>query len=248
MLGRGSLRLLIDPYLSDSLTRKYAGTDRPHVRMTAIPVDPGKLGFVNLILSTHAHTDHMDPDTLGPVGRAMGPRAVLVVPAAIREVATERSEIHPMNIVGSDDGLTLPWAGVTIHGVAAAHNEIERDEAGRCRCLGYVIKTGAWTVYHAGDTLRYDGMVEKLKPLGVDVALLPINGNDPARKVAGNLDGPEAARLAKDIGAKLAIPMHYEMFEFNTAPPDAFVVECERLDQPYRVLRCGERWSGGDRP
>ena len=27
-------RLLLDPYLSDSLTRKYATTDKPHVRMT----------------------------------------------------------------------------------------------------------------------------------------------------------------------------------------------------------------------
>jgi hypothetical protein len=33
------------------------------------------------------------------------------------------------------------------------------------------------------------------------------------------------------------------MFEFNTATPDEFVAECERLGQPYRVLQQGERWS-----
>ena len=37
--------LLLDPYLSDSLTRKYAGTDKPHVRMTARVVDPERLAF-----------------------------------------------------------------------------------------------------------------------------------------------------------------------------------------------------------
>ena len=41
--------------------------------------------------------------------------------------------------------------------------------------------------------------------------------------------------------ARLAVPMHFEMFEFNTASPDAFAAECERLGQPYRVLRAGER-------
>jgi L-ascorbate metabolism protein UlaG (beta-lactamase superfamily) len=62
--------------------------------------------------------------------------------------------------------------------------------------------------------------------------------------VAGNLAGSEAAELAHDIGAKLAIPCHYDMFEFNTAPPDAFADACRRLEQPFRVLRCGERFEG----
>ncbi|MGI9175667.1 MAG: MBL fold metallo-hydrolase, partial [Rhodothermales bacterium] len=35
--------LLFDPYLSDSLTKKYADTDKPHVRMTARVVEPGRL-------------------------------------------------------------------------------------------------------------------------------------------------------------------------------------------------------------
>jgi L-ascorbate metabolism protein UlaG (beta-lactamase superfamily) len=54
------------------------------------------------------------------------------------------------------------------------------------------------------------------------------------------LSGPEAAQLAHDIGAKLAIPCHFEMFEFNTATPDAFVETCRRLEQPFKILRCGE--------
>jgi len=50
-------------------------------------------------------------------------------------------------------------------------------------------------------------------------------------------------RLARDIGTRLVIPCHYEMFEFNTASPDDFVGEAKRLGQAYRVLRCGERFS-----
>ena len=61
----------------------------------------------------------------------------------------------------------------------------------------------------------------------------------------GNLSGPEAAQLGKDIGARTVIPCHFEMFEFNTASPDEFVAECRRLGQPCQVLRCGERWDSG---
>jgi L-ascorbate metabolism protein UlaG (beta-lactamase superfamily) len=62
--------------------------------------------------------------------------------------------------------------------------------------------------------------------------------------VDGNLWGREAAQLAKDIGAQLVIPCHYEMFEFNTATPDEFVETATRIGQPYQLLRAGERWSG----
>ena len=69
--------------------------------------------------------------------------------------------------------------------------------------MGYVIEFGRHTIYHSGDTLWFDGMCDLLKPFEVDVALLPINGNKPERKVAGNLDCKEAAQLGKEIGAKI---------------------------------------------
>ena len=80
-------------------------------------------------------------------------------------------------------------------------------------------------------------MSDLLRPYEIDVAILPINGK------VGNMDGIAAARLAKAIGAKVVIPCHFEMFEFNTVSPADFVRECERLGQPYRVLRAGERYT-----
>ena len=80
----------------------------------------------------------------------------------------------------------------------------------------------------------------------IDIALLPINGDRPERRVAGNLNGKDTAQLAKDINAKLVIPCHYDMFEFNTATPDEFVAACTQLGQPFKVLRGGERWTSGE--
>src|SRR5439155_27352300 len=62
-----SHHLLFDPYLSDSLTKKYAATDKPHVRMTERVVAPERLNFINVVTSSHNHTDHLDPETLGPL-------------------------------------------------------------------------------------------------------------------------------------------------------------------------------------
>src|ERR1700751_5941099 len=61
------IHVLLDPYLSDSLPRKYSQTDKPHVRMTELVIDPAELSFVDVVTSSHHHTDQLDAETLGPI-------------------------------------------------------------------------------------------------------------------------------------------------------------------------------------
>jgi L-ascorbate metabolism protein UlaG (beta-lactamase superfamily) len=234
--------LLMDPYLSDSLTKKYAGTDKPHVRMTERVVAPQKLDFIDVVSSSHNHTDHLDGETLRPLIHA-NPDIRLIIPEANREFAASRLQVDPRMPLGLDDGTSASAAGFRLTGVASAHEELERDPEGRCKFLGYIVEVGPWKIYHSGDTVWYEGMTERLRPWAPDVAFLPINGRSLERRVPGNLSGREAAKLAKEIRAGLVVPCHYEMFEFNTASPDEFVAEAERLSQSYRVLKCGERFT-----
>lgn len=119
-------------------------------------------------------------------------------------------------------------AGFTLTAVRAEHDAPDG-------AVGYVVRCGRWTLYHSGDTLAYDGLGATLRPFSIDLAILPINGQ------LGNMNGRDAARVAHEARAALAIPCHYDMFEFNTASPADFVAECERLGQARRVLRGGER-------
>src|SRR3954451_12679823 len=128
--------LLLDPYLSDSLTRKYADTDKPHERMTEIVIDPSRLAFADAVTASHAHTDHLDPDTL----RALDGVPV-VAPAAHRDLVVERAGREPLDI---DDGATASVGGFTITAVPAAHDALERDAAGRMLPLGYVVRCGPY--------------------------------------------------------------------------------------------------------
>ena len=240
------IQILLDPYLSDSLTRRYSQTDKPHVRMTELVIDPATLSFVDIATSSHNHTDHLDAETLRPI-LERNPSVKLLVPEANRDFVADRLKVDPATLVGVNDGGMIELSGIRFSGVAAAHETVERDEYGRVKALGYVLQFGDWSLYHSGDTVRYEGMAERLRPFAVDVALLPINGRAPERRVPGNLSGAEAAELARDIGARLAIPCHFDMFEFNTATPETFVQTCRRLGQPFRVLRCGERFDGGTR-
>jgi L-ascorbate metabolism protein UlaG (beta-lactamase superfamily) len=246
LIVQNGRKILLDPYLSDSLTKKYADTDKPHVRITERVVDPGIFAASGIdcdfITSSHNHTDHFDPETLLPL--LSFPFPDLIIPAANREVSIERlgAEVSS-RLRYLDDGASLAIGDIEIHGIAAAHNTVDRDENGHCRFLGYVIRWGPLTLYHSGDTLLHDQLVPSLRRFEIDLALLPINGDKPERRIAGNLDGPQAAQLAHDIGARCVIPCHYDMFEFNTASPDEFVAACARLNQKCHILRNGEGWD-----
>ncbi|MCP4191658.1 MAG: MBL fold metallo-hydrolase [Planctomycetaceae bacterium] len=233
--------LLFDPYLSDSLTKKYAATDKPHVRMTELAIEPSRLGFVEVATSSHNHTDHLDADTLKPL-MAANADLEIVVPAANRGFAADRLGVEPSRLRAIDAGQEYTSGPFQLSAVPAAHETVERDEQDRCKFIGLVARFGPWSIYHSGDTMLYEGMEETLQPFAVDLAILPINGRAPERRVAGNLWGREAAQLAETIGARHVVPCHYDMFEFNTESPDEFVATCQQRDQSFDLLQCGQRW------
>jgi len=235
-------RILIDPYLSNSLTKKYITTNKPHERMSERVMDPVLLKKIFIVTSSHNHTDHLDSETLIPVLKN-NPGINFIIPEANRDFVVERLQCKRNFPVGLTDGQSVTYRDFTIHGIPAKHNEIERDEMGNCKYMGYVIAFDKWKIYHSGDTLWFEEMVDLLKPFAVDIAILPINGNDPARGVAGNLNCKEAAMLGKAINAQCVIPCHYDMFTFNTADVKEFAKEAEKINQPYKILRIGERFE-----
>lgn len=241
LLWKGK-KVLIDPYLSNSLTKKYAATNKPHVRMSERVVDPELLKGILIVTSSHNHTDHLDGETLMPLLKN-NPSIHFIIPEANRNFVCERVKCAIDFPVGLNDGKTITIDEFIFYGIPAKHNGIERDEKGNCRFMGYIIQFGKWSIYHSGDTLWFEGMEDLLTPYNIDVAILPINGDDPKRGVAGNLNAKEAVDLAKAIGAKVVIPCHYDMFTFNTADVKEFVKQAERVHQHFAVLQNGGRCS-----
>jgi len=233
--------LLIDPYLSDSLTQKYAGTNKPHIRMTERVIAPERLDFVDIVTSSHNHTDHLDGETLIPLWKA-NPKLTVIVPRANVHFAAQRLQLAPEALTPiRADGEPVAVNPFTLHAIPSAHETLEQDENGDHRFIGLIVQVEEWTIYHSGDCVPYEGLIERLKPWKIDLALLPINGRDPGRGVPGNFTAEEAAQLGKAARAGLVIPCHYDMFEFNTVSPEKFIRAVEKIGQGYSLLKCGER-------
>lgn len=223
VIDHGGTRLVIDPYLSDSLAEKYRGKTYPHERMMPAPVSVEGLGPVDLVLCTHHHTDHMDPQTLAPLAAA-NPAARFVVPEAARGEAEKRAGVGGQRLVLMDAGRTAsPLSDVAVSAVRAAHETVETDADGHSRYLGYVIAFGDIRIFHSGDTVAFPGFADEVATHRPALALLPVNGRSEtlaANGVPGNLSLDEAVDTCAAAGIPAMIAHHYGMFSFNTVAPE----------------------------
>jgi L-ascorbate metabolism protein UlaG (beta-lactamase superfamily) len=237
--------LLVDPYLSDTLAEKYAGTTFPHVRLHEPPVEAAALRGIGLVLHTHAHTDHLDPGTVSAVLAENRPE--FVAPRARREVALQR-HVPADRLHAVSDGESLTVGGAAVHVVPAAHEKLETDELGDHVFLGYVVEVGGVRVYHSGDCAPYAGQADLLRELDIDVALLPVNGRDEHRLshgVPGNFTVDEAVALCREAGIPALVCHHFGLFDFNTVDPGGLATRLAEIagDLEWTVPAVGSAYQ-----
>jgi len=236
VLRLGPHTVVVDPYLSDSLATKYAGTLFGHERSFPPPVDPARL-VCDLVICTHRHTDHMDAATLTALVGA-NPQLRICVPRAERDHAVGIG-LAPERLIEMSVGHTFtPLAGVNVTAIPAAHEELTTDEHGEHRFLGVILDTGSLTIYHSGDCVPYEGLVDTLRAAHVDVALLPVNGRDDYRRrhgVPGNFWIDEALELCDAAGIATLVGHHVGLFDFNT-------VDGKHLDRAAAMSASATRW------
>ncbi len=237
----GGLVLLLDPFLAPMAER-----------VSAPAFDPDDAVGVDVVTCSHEHYDHLDLASLPAIARA-SPSARFVVPRPLVD-AVAAAGVPRERLIGAQPDERVRLDGVTITPVPARHGVGMADaytfgrelSGGLYRYLGYVLDDGVTRVYHAGDTVVYEGQAERLRALDVDLALLPINGRDHFREAAGvvgNMDHREAARLADEAGVDVLVPMHYDTFPQNLGFP-AHLVDVVRREHPSVAVLIPSR----DRP
>lgn len=226
-----------DPYLSDFAEQWTYQRKNEHIRMSAIPITPKEIYGVDYVLCTHDHVDHIDPFTI-PIVALRNPETKFVTPKVARQrmlsLFVEESNLILLN---GEDSVELPE--LKIHAIPAAHSKLESDEENGFHFLSYLVEVDGVTIFHGGDTVPFEGQTDYFKDFPVDVALLPINGyQSPELEFEPNFSVNEAIDFAKEINAKIIIPMHYDMYTLNTVNIAEFVTQAEG-NINYRVAQNG---------
>ena len=242
----GKMLLLIDPYLSDFLAKKYKGQEFPHIRMMPTPILPEEVRNVTLVLGTHRHSDHSDPETL-PIVSQNNPQCVFVVPRAEQEAVIQLGiPEHRLRLLNAGESFSLA-KDIMIEAIPAAHEELKVNAKGEHHYLGYILTLGEITIYHSGDCCPYAGLEDELKKRAIDLALLPMNGRDDyrrSRNILGNFTLTEAVDLCKQANIPMMIGHHFGMFDFNTVRVEEAERELDRLrgDKHYFLVKPGWKY------
>jgi L-ascorbate metabolism protein UlaG (beta-lactamase superfamily) len=216
LIDLGGTRILTDPFLRDRLgpLRRHGPTPSPDA-----------IGPVDAVLVSHAHPDHFDRRSLA----ALAGDPLVVVPRGLGGPVHRLGRRVREIVVGEQAAIGGGW---TIRAVPARH--WRWPAAPRAATIGYLLEgPGRRGIYFAGDTARFDAMGELAGR--VDIALLPVGTWGPHRS-PGHLTPRTAALAARDLGARIAIPIHWG----TLFPPGLARIAGRRLTEPGRQFAA---WS-----
>lgn len=197
--------LLLDPYLSDYVAEK----EDPALKRL-VPVEERYLREkVDVLLLSHSHTDHADPDTLAelfanPENRDMRIFSSFSVWEKLRGLCPNRAQSYSL-VPGCE---ISPWEGVRIMAAPAFHSDLH--------AISFLLEAEGCRIWFSGDTLYHSAIPEALGG-SVDLAFLCING------AGNNMNWRDAVRLTEAVGAKAAVPVHWDMLPGYTADPSPYL-------------------------
>ena len=200
----------IDPCLADPVAK----VDPRFSRLYPAPIEPEALAC-DVLIVTHNHLDHLDPDTVGrlapeAVGSFVGPGNACRHLAAL---GVGQGRIHRLD---ASQSLTLP--GLQVTGTLAVTNDPSQPDA-----EGVLVRFEDGTaMYHTGDT-AFSPLLAHVAKHEPDLYMPCINGR------YGNMDAFEAAVLGAVLRSRWAVPHHFDMFRDNLADPARFATAMAEL-------------------
>lgn len=205
------LKIMVDPYLSDSVG---IADPQKHRRQ---PVEERFFAIApDVMVFTHDHLDHYDPDTAQRFLRAFSGVTVLS-PSSVWSRVRGFGGGH--NYVQFDRHTSWTEQGVRFTAVKAAHS----DPA----AIGVVVDDGEKKYYITGDTLYNEEIFEDL-PADIYAVFLPVNG------ASNNMNMTDAARFVKRIGAEKAVPVHVGLLDSLSA--EDFPCENKVIPEIYKEV------------
>lgn len=209
------VRVMVDPYLSNSVERLEPKNYRRQ------PIDESFFDIKpDILVLTHNHLDHTDPETLKKLFSRHNGICVL---ASGNAWQTVRKFGGDNNYIMFNRSTIWTEKGIRFEAVYAEHSD---DKA-----VGVIISYDGKNYYITGDTL-YNKKVIKDINVPIDVVFLPING------VGNNMNMTDAAQFAREIKAKTAVPVHFGMFDSINA--GEFNFKNKVIPEIYKEISVGE--------
>ncbi|MBO5020456.1 MAG: MBL fold metallo-hydrolase [Clostridia bacterium] len=211
LFEKNGFKIMIDPYLSNSVEKiNPKNYRRVAVDESFLKIKP------DVMIFTHNHLDHYDPETVVHYINADSNILVLAPKSVWDEV---RKIGGNNNYVLFNRHTTWTENGIEFIAVKAEHSDITP--------IVVIIDDGEKKYYVTGDTLYNEEIFGDI-PDDIYALFLPVNG------VGNNMNMTDAARFAKRINAQKTLPLHIGMFDELSA--DEFECENKVIAEIYKEI------------
>ena len=214
-----NLKILIDPYLSNSV-QEIDSNDL--TRKVPISYSPSQLNDIDFVLITHDHIDHCDPHTLPKIANASS-KALFLGPYPVREKLRSWGVNNSRIIEITKNKINL-CPQIAIQATPSAHPTLKYAKDGYPHSIGWFIQIEDFNIYSSGDTSLCEEILTFMKTLPkIDLGILPVNEDNFFRRrrgIIGNMSIREAFQMATELKIRKVFPVHWDMFEVNGALPE----------------------------
>ena len=171
----------------------------------------------DIILITHKHTDHVKADIL---------KELNIPIYSTQEVQNEFPELN-INIVKENDTITFDNLKIEVVKAVHGYNPNLKDGKEVFENVGYIIDDGKHRFYSTSDTICFKNDYK------ADIVALPVTAHGLT------MSSYEAALFAKELGAKLVLPIHMDN---DMYPTDLNYLKenFEKFDIKYKILNIEE--------
>jgi L-ascorbate 6-phosphate lactonase len=215
--------IFIDPYLS------IPDPTRPFHRLAPVAFSPERIGFATAVISTHEHNDHCDPNTL----RAFA-------------TYTEAPFIGPSSSCRKAEASGYPASRIVMvrpgdeRSISESFNitAFPSNDPYEPNAVTFVIRTPRGNIFHGGDTSYFDGFARVGGEFQIDVALLSFGKQIPSPERPFYMDAVSVAKAARDLRAKVCVPMHWNLWVEGWDDPGKVKAELSRLspNTAFRII------------
>lgn len=208
-------KILLDPALNDRIGITPFGdwTLGPkRYQSAALTVD--KVGPADLILVSHAHTDHFDYPTLGHLQSAQ------TIAVTAKNTSQLWDGMDYQSVVEMHWQDSQEFAGVQVRAIEGQHWGARMPWYKGMEANSFLLSKGGVNIFFGGDTAYTPKIKEQLKDTPIDLAILGIGAYKPHSFERHHATPEQAWQIGEEIGAKWVIPMHWGAFRLGQEPMD----------------------------
>lgn len=235
----------IDPMLDNDPLEPFTGELHREVHAPSA-------GTAAAVAVTHLHSDHADPGTIRDALAADG--------VALRPAPASGEGLETIALLAAENGFAdleipqrhlEPWE--TFEAGPFTATAVPAVDGFGDPQVSWVVEAGGIRILQCGDTLFHGSWWLIAMRCGpIDVAFLPVNGpivslphRQPPSPFAAAMSPEQAAAAAAIVGAKLAVPIHYDTinnpptYSQVNRPAETFLEEAEKAGVEAAIVETG---------